>query len=295
MKLKFISNLDYQQNAINSIVNIFQGIATNCNQVINQLNLYNINNPISNANQSINSEWYKNIGIKNIKNIQEKNGLEQIQYFSNSTKTFDVEMETGTGKTYIYLRTILELHTKYHFSKFIILVPGNAVKEGVLKTISITKEHFSVLYNNIPYNWSNYDSKNFGILNDFAENNNLEIMIMNIQQINKYNEENNKQSNNIYKETDQLNGRKPIEMIQNINPIIFIDEPQTTASGLKSIKSIEKLNPLFIVRYSATFKKRNDEILMYQLNAIDAYKQNLVKHISGYGIEENNNFNKQIK
>ncbi len=300
MKLKFISNLDYQKNAIDSIVNIFKDITkkgkNNCNQISNQLNLYNIHNSIWNTNPMIDSEWWKNIGINNIKNIQEKNKLNQIQFFpNNNIKTFDIEMETGTGKTYIYLRTILELHTKYGFSKFIILVPGNAVKEGVLKTLSITKDHFNVLYNNVPYNWSNYDSKNLDILNDFAENNNLEIMIMNIQQINKYNEENSKQSNNIYKETDQLNGRRPIEIIQNTNPIILIDEPQTTASGLKSIKSIEKLNPLFIIRYSATFKKRNDEILMYQLNAIDAYKQNLVKHISVYGIESNSSFSKQIK
>lgn len=299
MKLKFISNLNYQQNAINSIVDIFQNLNKmenkNLNQISRQLNLYSINNSISNINPIIDSEWWKNTGIKNIKSIQEKNNLDQLQYFSNNTKTFDIEMETGTGKTYIYLRTILELHTKYGFSKFIILVPGNAVKEGVIKTLSITKDHFSALYNNVPYNWSNYDSKNLNILNDFVENNNLEILIMNIQQINKYNEENSKQSNNIYKETDQLNGKKPIEMIQNINPIIFIDEPQTTASGLKSLKSIEKLNPLFLVRYSATFKKRSDEILMYRLNAIDAYKQNLVKHISVYEIKANTNFSKQIK
>lgn len=299
MKLKFISNLNYQQNAINSIVDIFQNLNKmenkNLNQISRQLNLYSINNSISNINPIIDSEWWKNTGIKNIKSIQEKNNLDQLQYFSNNTKTFDIEMETGTGKTYIYLRTILELHTKYGFSKFIILVPGNAVKEGVIKTLSITKDHFSALYNNVPYNWSNYDSKNLNILNDFVENNNLEILIMNIQQINKYNEENSKQSNNIYKETDQLNGKKPIEMIKNINPIIFIDEPQTTASGLKSLKSIEKLNPLFLVRYSATFKKRSDEILMYRLNAIDAYKQNLVKHISVYEIKANTNFSKQIK
>lgn len=283
VKFQFEAHLEHQDEAINSVINIFKGIKTK-NGVFsirrnNQHSLLNINQGISNT--ILNDDWQRDIALENIKKIQEKNKL-PISNTIENIPTFDIEMETGTGKTYVFLKTILELNQAYDFKKFLIIVPSLAIKEGIIKTLKITKEHFSMLYPSIKYQYCEYDGQSLQIVWNFANNNNVEIMITNIQSINK-------DINIFNKNNDYLSGDKPIDLIKNTRPIVIIDEPQSTASGKKSIDAIDKLNPLFILRYSATFKKRSNENLIYKLDSIEAYKRKLVKQIKVYGTEIKNN------
>ena len=155
-------------------------------------------------------------------------------------------METGTGKTYVYLRTIFELSRRYGFQKFIIVVPSVAIREGVLKNIEITAEHFRALYNNLPFEHFVYDAKKVNRLRQFAVSNTLQILIINIDAFRKNftGTEDEQKSNVIYKESDKLSGRQPIEFVQAARPIVIIDEPQSVDSTEKAQEAIRALNPL---------------------------------------------------
>ena len=165
---------------------------------------------------------------------------------------FSVEMETGTGKTYVYLRTIFELSQKYGFQKFIIVVPSVAIREGVLKNLEITEEHFKNIYNITP-EYFVYDQK-VDRLRQFAASNTLQILIINIDAFRKNftGTDEEKKSNVIYKESDRLSGRQPIEFVQAARPIVIIDEPQSVDNTDKAQEAIKALNPLCTLRYSAT-------------------------------------------
>ena len=277
MKFNFTSNLRHQIDAIESIINIFENINTRSGifSLKKEINLFNVNGNDyyeCYGNRISTSNW-KDIIRENIRKIQNKNGIDDN---SDISTTFDIEMETGTGKTYVYLRTIIELYKNYGFNKFIILVPSIAIKEGVIKTYNITKEHFKKLHPSVLHRLFEYDGSKISNLYDFFTSSNLEIMIMTVQSINKT-------SNNIYEKNDKLNGYSGIELISKTNPIIIIDEPQTTSSTDRSNEAIDKLNPLFKIRYSATFRKRKNEKLMYKLDAIDAHEKRLVKRIVVHG------------
>ena len=192
---------------------------------------------------------------------------------------FSVEMETGTGKTYVYLRTIFELSRRYGFQKFIIVVPSVAIREGVLKNIEITTEHFRAIYNSLPYQHFVYDAKKINRLRQFAVSNLLQILVINIDTFRKNftGTEAEQKSNVIYKESDTLSGRQPIEFVQAARPIVIIDEPQSVDSTEKSQEAIKALNPLCTLRYSATH--RNLYNLVYRLDPIRAFELKLVKQI----------------
>src|SRR5690242_20324565 len=192
---------------------------------------------------------------------------------------FSVEMETGTGKTYVYLRTVFELSRRYGFQKFVIVVPSVAVREGVLKNIEITGEHFRTLYNNLPYEHFVYDAKKVTRLRQFATSNTLQILVINIDAFRKNftGTEAEQKSNVIYKESDTLSGRQPIEFVQAARPIVIIDEPQSVDSTEKSQEAIRALNPLCTLRYSATH--RNPYNLVYRLDPVKAFELRLVKQI----------------
>jgi type III restriction enzyme len=192
---------------------------------------------------------------------------------------FSVEMETGTGKTYVYLRTIFELSRRYGFQKFIIVVPSVAIREGVLKNIEITAEHFRALYNNLPFEYFVYDAKKVNRLRQFAVSNTLQILIINIDAFRKNftGTETEQKSNVIYKESDKLSGRQPIEFVQAARPIVIIDEPQSVDSTEKAQEAIRALNPLCTLRYSATH--RNPYNLVYSLDPVRAFELRLVKQI----------------
>jgi type III restriction enzyme len=193
---------------------------------------------------------------------------------------FSVEMETGTGKTYVYLRTIFELSRRFGFQKFIIVVPSVAIREGVLKNIEITADHFRALYNNPPFEHFVYDAKKVNRLRQFATSNTLQILVINIDSFRKNftGTEDEKKSNVIYKEMDRaLGGRAPIEFVQAARPIVIIDEPQSVDSTEKAQEAIKALNPLCTMRYSATH--RNPYNLVYRLDPVRAFELKLVKQI----------------
>jgi len=192
---------------------------------------------------------------------------------------FSVEMETGTGKTYVYLRTIFELSRRYGFQKFVVVVPSVAIREGVLKNIEITRDHFRALYNNLPFEHFVYDAKSVSQLRQFALSTMLQILVINIDAFRKnfIGTDDERKSNVFYKPMDTLSGRAPMEYVQASRPIVIIDEPQSVDSTEKSQEAIKALNPLCTLRYSATHK--NPYNLMYRLDPIRAFELRLVKQI----------------
>ena len=182
---------------------------------------------------------------------------------------FSVEMETGTGKTYVYLRTALELHQRYGMRKFIVVVPSVAIREGVLKTLRITEQHLLGLYGRPPYRYYVYDSENLSCVRQFSLSDGVEIMVMTIDSFNKA-------ANVMNQSVDRLQGETPISLVQAARPILILDEPQNMESELR-IKALAALDPLFALRYSATH--RNPYNLVYRLTPFDAYRNGLVKHI----------------
>jgi type III restriction enzyme len=273
MKFKFDPNLEYQQDAIQSIVDIFDGQPLGQSEyevsLNNQVGFIEQNELGIGNNRLITDEQL----LENVQAIQECNKIHPVpelqgQDFLNGMN-FTIEMETGTGKTYVYLRTIFELHQKYGFKKFTIVVPSVAIREGTIKSLDIMQEHFAALYNNPAYNYFMYDSSRINELRQFASSNELQIMVINIDSFNK-------DTNVMFKEMDRLSGRQPIEFIQNTNPIVVMDEPQNMEQEA-SRTAIKNLNPLCTLRYSATH--RNTYNLMYKLDPIQAYELGLVKKI----------------
>src|SRR3989442_4447512 len=197
---------------------------------------------------------------------------------------FSVEMETGTGKTYVYLRTIFELSRRYDFQKFIIVVPSVAIREGVLKNIEITAEHFRALYNNLPFEHFVYDARRVNRLRQFATSNTLQILVINIDAFRKNftGTAEEQKSNVIYKESDKLSSRQPIEFVQATRPIVIIDEPQSVDATERAQEAIKALNPLCTLRYSATH--RNPYNLVYRLDPVRAFDLKLVKQIVVAGV-----------
>ena len=281
MKLKFIEQ-QYQTDAVNSIVDIFDGC-----QVKESLFTIDISKGIYEGLQGKGVSYelgYSNkctIGegemLENVRKIQERNNIKKTKNLDG--RNFTVEMETGTGKTYVYTKTILELNKKYGFTKFIVVVPSIAIKEGVHKSFKITEEHFKLKYDNVVYNYFVYDSNKLNRIQQFATSSNIEIMIINIDAFRKSFDDPTKENkaNLIHRPTDKLSGNKPIDLISGTNPIVIIDEPQSVDNTQKSKEAIKSLNPLCTLRYSATHKVMYN--LMYRLTPVDAYQQHLVKSI----------------
>lgn len=284
MKIQFDGALNYQQEAIDAIVDIFKG-QEKCES---NFTVYSPSFLAQQQSIEFNEMGYGNQLnltegkiLENVQNIQLGNGLKpSIRGEVNRNELdFTVEMETGTGKTYVYLRTILELYTKFGFSKHIIVVPSIPIKEGVFKSLQITREHLKELFDNVNYNFFVYDSSKLNEVRDFATNDRLEIMVINIDAFSKSFEnpsDEKKSANIIHRYNDSL-GYKPLDLIKNTNPFIIIDEPQTTMSTPLRKKAVQNLSPLAIVRYSATHKEKVN--LMYKLDAVDAYQKKLVKQI----------------
>lgn len=275
MKLSFESNLSYQQEAIQSVVGLFEG--QNIEDSGYSYNLTGALNMIDGiANKLVLTEEQV---LRNLQDVQEQNELPKSQTLKGMH--FSVEMETGTGKTYVYLRTIYELNRKYGFKKYVIVVPSIAIREGVLKNLQITHEHFQTLYDNTPARYYVYDSSHISKLRGFATGDNIEILVINIDAFAK-------DENIINKPNDRLNGQEPIRFIQSVNPIVIVDEPQNMESE-KRIAAIQNLNPLCTLRYSATHRNRYN--LVYSLNPVKAYDLGLVKQIEVDSVMEENSLN----
>ena len=232
MEFKFDSNLEFQLDAINSIVGLFGGQIKTDKMFVDAI----IPNSLSISEKTIK---------ENLIEIQKENKLKESSKLESMD--FSVEMETGTGKTYVYLRTILELNLKYNFRKFIIVVPSVAIREGVLKSLEITKDHFAKIYDNIPYLFYEYESSKLNKIRQFARSNSLEIMVMTIDSFNK-------DTTVMNKKMDTLSGERPIDLVKRTRPILILDEPQNMETEIRK-NAIASLNPLFKLRYSATHRQ----------------------------------------
>ncbi|OJW56236.1 MAG: DEAD/DEAH box helicase [Thiobacillus sp. 65-1059] len=292
MKIKFEANQQYQLDAIQAAVDIFDGQSLAAGNFEVRLD-------------AMGSELFSELGtgnrlelsseqlLANLNKIQTANEIPpsdkleslpgaNIQERESDFFNFSIEMETGTGKTYVYLRTFYELNQRYGFKKFIIVVPSVAIREGVIASLRLTAEHFKTLYANEPMDSWVYDSKQVSRLRQFAGANALQVLVMNIQAFDK------KDIAVIHKENDRLSGRKPIEFIQAANPIVIMDEPQNMETDTAKA-AIASLNPLCTLRYSATH--RNPYNLIYRLDPVKAYDLKLVKRIEVDSVMDDPEFN----
>jgi type III restriction enzyme len=281
MRLHFEPNLDYQIQAIEAVCDLFMG------QEINQTEFTVLRDPTDPQGRLAYAENDLGIGNRltllddelqsNLNAVQIQNGL--LPSSTLASGDFTVEMETGTGKTYVYLRTIFELNRRYGFTKFVIVVPSVAIKEGVYKTLEITEEHFRSLYAGVPFSKGNnyfiYDSSKLGQVRNFATSSQLQVMVVTVGAINK------KDVNNLYGKgaNEQTGGEPPINLIRATRPVIIVDEPQSVDGGLegRGKEALAAMNPLCTLRYSATHAEKHH--MVYKLDAVDAYERKLVKQI----------------
>lgn len=283
MKLKF-KNQDFQTDAVNSVVDLFIGqektkgtFSVDNNGMDNFLGTMGVGNALLIDQKTL---------ADNMHAVQRRNNLPltdpdwgfnfgNVDFssfsFQGKTPQFSIEMETGTGKTYVYTKTIFELNRKYGFTKFIIVVPSVAIREGVYKSFEVTKEHFGLQYDNVPCRYFIYNSAKLSDVRQFATSANIEIMIINIDAFKKA-------ENIINQAQDRLNGDSAMRFIQDTHPIVIIDEPQSVDNTPKAKEAIASLNPLCVLRYSATHREKIN--MLYRLTPVDAYQMGLVKQIS---------------
>lgn len=284
MKLQF-KKQQFQLDAVSAIADLFQGQAKNAgvqymadpgrlksDEVDLVLDAYR-NAPIQLSQASIR---------ENVHTMQTRYGLRPSDKLSidmiagREAYNFSIEMETGTGKTYTYIRTIMELNKRYGWLKFVIVVPSVAIREGVLKSLQIMSSHFQMEYGKQP-RYFVYDSSRLGDLDSFANSSDLQIMVINSQAFNK------KEKDLIHSERENFRWRRPIDVLAAMNPIMIIDEPQSV-EGKQTKERLKDFKPLFTLRYSATHKEKHD--MVYRLDAMDAYNQKLVKKIAVKAIEQ---------
>lgn len=268
MKLKF-KHQDFQTDAVNAVVDLFAGqesahstfsVETGAQVQMSGMNEMGFGNGLVIDDNAL---------LENMHTVQKRNNLPITD--DAKTHQFSIEMETGTGKTYVYTKTIFELNRKYGLTKFIIVVPSVPIREGVYKSFEVTKEHFGLQYDNVPYHYFIYNSSKLSHVRQFATANGIEIMIINIDAFRKA-------ENIINQAHDKLNGETAMRFIQDTHPVVIIDEPQSVDNTDNAKKAIASLNPLFVLRYSATHREKIN--LLYRLTPVDAYQMGLVKQIS---------------
>lgn len=277
MKLHFEPGLDFQREAIEAVCDLF------CGQEVCRSE-FTVTTHAPDGGPQMKWEFAaSDLGVgnrltlpdeeifENLKKVQLRNGIPPSN--SLASGDFTVEMETGTGKTYVYLRTILELNKRYGFTKFVIVVPSVAIKEGVYKSLQMTEDHLKALYAGTHFDYFLYDSAKLGQLRNFAASAQIRIMVVTVGAINK------KNVNNIYKDSEKTGGEKPIDLIRATRPVVIVDEPQSVDGGLqgRGREALSAMNPLCTLRYSATHADLHH--MVYRLDAVDAYERKLVKQI----------------
>lgn len=282
MKIHFEPDLDFQREAVAAVVDLFRGqevcsTAFTVQTVTKGQLALSIDPRASGVGVGNRLTLLPDDVLANLQKVQLRHGLPQSQALDRYD--FTVEMETGTGKTYVYLRTAFELHRAYGFTKFIIVVPSIAIKEGVYKTLEMTTEHFRGLYANVGADYFVYDSSELGQVRRFATSTHIQLMVINIDAFRRSfaDPELETKANIIHRAHDRMNGVRPIDLIRETNPIVIIDEPQTVDTTTKSKEAIASLNPLCTLRYSATHVDTHHQV--YRLDAVDAYERKLVKQI----------------
>lgn len=278
---KYDSHQQFQLEAIESVISLFDGQPKDLDGLVANLSV-----SIRDTEESSSLDFGRTfevgavgnnlvldheVVLSNLQNVQDANGLEVSNALAEGILEFDIEMETGTGKTYVYLRTIFELARKFNFRKFIILVPSVAIREGVATSIELMSEHFRLLYPSAPFDWQVYSGKNADLVQSFSTSTSIQILIMTIDSIRG--DENNRV---MHQARDKLNGLRPIDHLRATRPIVVMDEPQNMES-LLSQSSIGELDPAFTLRYSATHKVTRN--VVYRLDPVDAHELGIVKQI----------------
>ncbi|MGP1664832.1 MAG: DEAD/DEAH box helicase family protein [Rhodanobacter sp.] len=295
MKLQFDANQDYQLEAIRAVVALFEGqpdasqnAVTMADEGLSSLELTETG--VANRRVITEAQWLANLhAVQKVHGVEPSAGLEIMRLDDGASAgafpNFTVEMETGTGKTYVYLRTMHELAKTYGFRKFVIVVPSVAIREGVLSSLKITKEHFQALYDYERTQFMVYDSANVNELRNFALSDAIQILVINIDGFAKDSTEANgngetgrtrRSRGNVINQVRET-GVAPIEFIQATHPIVILDEPQNLETDIRK-QAIARLNPLCTLRYSATH--RNSYNLIHSLDPVRAYERGLVKQIS---------------
>ncbi len=289
MHFRFDANQEFQQRAVASVKDVFQGMP----RVSQRQAVRIMGATFDEADERVDIDPARL--LDNIKKVQRANKLPEAADLKSITETVDVggtkravtfpnlsvEMETGTGKTYVYLRTALELNKRFGLRKFVIVVPSVAVREGVLKTFQVTKDHFADLFDNEPYRFEVYDSKNLTRLRNFAREDAVRFLVMTIDSFNK-------EQNVIRSRTDRLQGQVGLHLLQAVRPVLILDEPQNMESAARK-QALATLNPLAALRYSATHREKYN--LLYRLTPSEAYRQGLVKKIEVASVLEADSFN----
>ena len=306
MKIQFKVQ-PYQTQAVNAVVECFagqprtEGLSYRIDPGVvakgGQYSAHALSDGFSNARLELSSEQL----LANIQSVQRGQNLPQSSglndYFDSqkvnkdgspkrmagtykpgADLNLDIEMETGTGKTYCYIKSIFELNKHYGWSKFIIVVPSIAIREGVKKSFEVTQDHFAQAYNGRKARTFVYSSKSLDQIESFSSGSGINVMIINIQAFNASGKDNRR----IYEELDDFQSRRPIDVIKANRPILILDEPQKMG-GKATLEALPKFNPLFILRYSATHAVNHAKI--HRLDALDAYNQKLVKRIAVRGIQ----------
>ncbi|MBR2882771.1 MAG: DEAD/DEAH box helicase family protein, partial [Prevotella sp.] len=236
---------------------------------------------------------------ENVRAVQTEQGLKPVDYLQDLQgvgMAFTIEMETGTGKTYTYIKTMYELNERYGWTKFVVVVPSIAIREGVLKSFESMQEHFAQEYNGKRMQYFIYNSKQLSKIDAFASDAGMHVMIINTQAFNSsFDEEKSKggradkAARIIFDKRDEFCSRRPIDVLSQCHPIMIIDEPQSVLGvdkGNKTRKGLAQFKPLFTLLYSATHRKGDIYNMMFRLDAIDAYNQKLVKKIEVKGIKQ---------
>lgn len=292
MKFKFTIQ-GYQTDAVNSVVKVFSGqpfqdkvsyrrdagsqdddrTLFNWQQSDEDLFMGFANAPVALSETQL---------LHNIREVQNDNNIKESASLAKhlGACSLDVEMETGTGKTYVYIKTMFELNKRYGWSKFIVVVPSIAIREGVQKSFQTMQDHFMEQYGK-KARFFVYNSKNLTDIDQFSSSADLSVMIINVQAFNAR----GKDARRIRMELDEFGSRRPIDVIQANRPIVILDEPQKMG-GKKTQESLKEFHPLFTMNYSATHKEHHD--LVYVLDALDAYRMKLVKKIEVKGVDIHN-------
>ena len=294
MKLQF-KHQKFQADAAKAVVDVFagqpyltpsymmdrgyQGKMQESGQTYSQSNMFDETDFTGWSNQRIVPELNNQIILDHIQKIQRNNQIEPSSKLEG-TYNLTIEMETGVGKTYTYIKTMYELNKHYGWSKFIIVVPSIAIREGVYKSFQVTQEHFAEEYGK-KIRFFIYNSSQLTEIDRFASDNSINVMIINSQAFNAK----GKDARRIYMKLDEFRSRRPIDIIAKTNPIVIIDEPQSV-EGKQTKKNLEEFHPLMMLRYSATHKSDSIYNMVYRLDAMEAYNKKLVKKIAVKGIQE---------
>ena len=276
MRFQFDPHQPYQVSAIEAVTDLFDGQPQDANQLVTPFQTWSDDQEgtlnFSLADTVIGNNLFLNQDtiLASLQRIQDHNGLEPTNELVDGMQ-FDIEMETGTGKTYVYLRTAFELAKRYNFTKFIILVPSVAIREGVKTSIYLMREHFRKLYPDVNLDASVYAGDRAEEVRDFASATSLQLMVMTIDSL-----RGDKNTRIMHQNREKLGGLRPLDYLRATHPIVIMDEPQNMESALAQ-SAVSDLDPLCTLRYSATH--RTSRNVVYRLDPLDAHQLNLVKTI----------------